>query len=327
MEGYMKLLSGKRLLYCLLIIVAFILPLLVRDKYWMHILILMCIWSIAAISLNLIMGYTGQANLGMGGFFGIGAYATALLMLKMGLGFWPALVLSALLTSVIGFLIGLPLLRSKGSYFAIGTLCFNVILFIAVERWESLTEGTRGLMGIPPPAPIALPLGITINFTSLASMYYLMLFFLLLTLFIVYRIVHSLVGRSLVAVRESEDLTSSIGINPMKTKLLAFVASIFLSSIAGSLYAVYIGFLDPEIASHHVTFDVLLFVVLGGLGTITGPIVGAIVVTLLGEFLHYLAAFRLVAYGLVLVLVIIFMPQGIVGSLQKLRAKLSARNS
>jgi branched-chain amino acid transport system permease protein len=323
----MKLLSGKNLLYLLLLIIAFLLPLLVKDRYWMHILILMCIWSIAGLSLNLIMGYTGQANLAMGGFFGIGAYATALLMLKLGLGFWPALLLSALLISVIGFLIGLPLLRTKGSYFAIGTLCFNVILFIAVERWESLTEGARGLMGIPPPAPIAFPLGLTINFTSLVSMYYLMLVFLLLTLFVVYRIVHSLVGRSLMAVRESEELTSSIGINPMRTKLLAFVTSIFLASIAGSLYAVYIGFLDPEIVSHHVTFEVLLFVVLGGLGTISGPIVGAIVVTLLGEVLHYLAAFRLVVYGLVLVLVIIFMPQGIVGSLQKLRAKLSARNS
>lgn len=323
----MNFFTRERLFYLLIIIAAFLLPVFVKDKYWMHIFILMCIWSIAAISLNLIMGYTGQANLAMGGFFGIGSYTTALLMLKMGMGFWPALVVSALLTSVIGFLIGLPTLRSKGSYFAIGTLCFNVIVFIAVERWESLTEGARGVMGIPPPAPITLPWGITIDFTTLAPMYYLMLFFLLLTIFIVYRIVHSLVGRSMIAVRESEDLTSSIGINPMKTKLLAFVASVFLGSIAGSLYAVYIGFLDPEITSYHVTFEVLLFVVLGGIGTITGPIVGAIVVTLLGEVLHYLDAFRLVAYGLVLVLVIIFMPQGIVGGMQKLMAKLSARNS
>ena len=322
----MNFFTGKRLIYLLLIIAVFLLPVFVKDKYWMHIFILMCIWSIAALSLNLIMGYTGQPNLGMGGFFGIGSYATALLMLKLGFGFWPSLVLSALLSSVIGFLIGLPTLRSKGSYFAIGTLCFNVIVFIAVERWESLTEGTRGLMGIPPPAPITMPWGTTIHFTTLAPIYYLMLVFLLLTLFIIYRIVHSLVGRSLMAVRESEELTSSIGISPMKTKLLAFVASIFLCSIAGSLYAVYIGFLDPEIASYHVTFDVLLFVMLGGIGTITGPIVGAIVVTLLGEFLHYLEGFRLVAYGLVLVLVIIFMPQGIVGGMQKLIAKLSARN-
>jgi branched-chain amino acid transport system permease protein len=323
----MNFFTGKKLIYLLVIIAAILLPVFVKDKYWMHIFILMCIWSIAALSLNLIMGYTGQANLAMGGFFGIGSYATALFMLKLGMGFWPALVLSALLASLIGFLIGLPTLRTKGSYFAIGTLCFNVIIFIAVERWESLTEGTRGLMGIPPPAPISLPWGTTINFTSLAPMYYLMLFFLFFTLFVMYRIVNSLVGRSLMAVRENEDLTSSIGIDPMKTKLLAFVASIFLGSIAGSLYAVYIGFLDPEIASYHVTFEVLLFVMLGGIGTITGPIVGAIVVTILGEVLHYLDAFRLVAYGLVLVLVIIFVPQGIVGGLQKLMAKLSARDS
>ncbi len=322
-----KITFGKGMLLVLIVLGAFALPLFVTDKYWMHILILICIWSIAALSLNLIMGYTGQANLAMGGFFGMGSYATALLMLKLGLGFWPALLLSALLASFIGFLIGIPTLRTKGSYFAIGTLCFNVIVFIAVERWESLTEGTRGIMGIPPPAPIALPFGWTINFTSLMAMFYLTLLFLLATILINYRIVHSLVGRSLVAVRESEDLTSSIGINPMRNKLLAFVVSIFLPSIAGSLYAVYIGFLDPEIASYHVTFEVLLFVVLGGIGTITGPIVGAIVVTLLGEMLHFLDAYRLVAYGLILVLVIIFMPQGIVGGLQNLRAKLSSRNS
>jgi branched-chain amino acid transport system permease protein len=287
----------------------------------------MCIWSIAALSLNLIMGYTGQANLAMGGFFGIGSYTTALLMLKLGVNFWPALLAGALLSSSIGFLIGIPLLRTKGSYFAIGTLCFNVIVFIAVERWESLTEGARGLMGIPLPPTIALPMGITLNFASLPTMYCLMLAFLLFAIFVVYRIVHSLVGRSLMAVRESEDLTSSIGINPTTTKLLSFVASIFLASIAGGLYAVYIGFLDPETASHHLTFEVLLFVVLGGIGTISGPIVGAILVTLLGEALHYLDAFRLVAYGLVLVLVIIFMPQGIVGGLQNLKAKWSIKKS
>jgi branched-chain amino acid transport system permease protein len=327
MKGTMKFLSNKGLLNLLLIMIAFVLPLVVKDKYWMHIFILMCIWSISALSLNLIMGYTGQANLAMGGFFGIGSYTTALLMLKMGVNFWPALLAGALLASIIGFLIGIPLLRTKGSYFAIGTLCFNVIILITVERWESLTEGARGVMGIPPPPSIVLPFGLTINFSSLAAMYYLMLVFLLLTIFIFYRVVHSLVGRGFMAVRESEDLTNSIGINPATTKLLAFVASIFLSGIAGGLYAVYIGFLDPEIAGYHLTFEVLLFVMIGGIGTISGPIVGAIVVTLLGEALHFLDAFRLIAYGLVLVLVIIFMPQGMVGGIQSLRAKLLMKKS
>ncbi len=325
MDNIRSILFGKGMVLFLVIVAAVLLP-LIANKYWMHILILMCIWSISALSLNLIMGYTGQANLALGGFFGIGSYSTALLMLKLGMGFWPALILSALLTSLIGFLIGLPTLRTKGSYFAIGTLCFNVIVFIAVERWESVTEGTRGLMGIPAPEPISM-FGLNINFANLAFMFYLALALLLVTIFIKYRIVHSLVGRSLVAVRESEELTSSIGINPMRIKLISFVTSVFLASIAGSLYAVYIGFLDPEIASYHVTFEVLLFVVMGGIGTITGPIVGAIIVTLLGEMLHFLDAYRLVAYGLILVLVIIFMPQGIVGGLLNLKAKLSSRNS
>ncbi len=317
--------SIKWWLYVLLLAASLALPLVVKDRYILHIVILICIWGISAQSMNLIMGYTGQANLALGGFFGIGAYATALLMLKVGINFWPALLLGALLTALIGFLIGLPTLRTKGSYFAIGTLCFNVIVFIAVERWESLTEGARGVMGIPGPSPIPLPFGFSLSFESLPAMYFLVLAFLLLTILVIYRVVRSLVGRSLMAVRENEDLSNSIGINTMKAKLLAFVLSTFLVGIAGGLYAVYIGFLDPEITSHHVTFEVLLFVVLGGIGTIWGPLVGAIVITILGELLHYLDAYRLVVYGLMLVLFIIFLPEGIVGGLRNLWAKATQK--
>ncbi|MCX7981983.1 MAG: branched-chain amino acid ABC transporter permease [Syntrophales bacterium] len=326
MNTLLKLLSNRWTLGLIVIALVCLVPIVITSKYWMHVFILILIWSIAALSLNLIMGYTGQANLAHGGFFGIGAYATALLMLKLNLGFWPALLLAALITSVVGFLIGLPTLRTKGSYFAIGTLCFNVIVFIAAERWESLTGGARGVIGIPPPSPISLPFGIVVKFSTLSGMFYLSFFLLLVTLFIKYRIVHSLVGRSFMAVRESEDLTSSIGIDTMKTKIISFVTSVFIVSLSGSLYAVYIGFLDPEIASHHVTFEVLLFVVLGGIGTIAGPIIGTIIVTLLGEMLHFLEAFRLVAYGLVLVLVIIFMPQGLMGGIRSLQQKIAARD-
>ncbi|HOJ51484.1 MAG TPA: branched-chain amino acid ABC transporter permease [Syntrophales bacterium] len=326
MKAIKSIITNKYFLGLVLILLICLVPVFITSKYLMHIFILMLIWSIAALALNLIMGYTGQANLAHGGFFGIGAYATALLMLKLGFGFWPALIIAAIITSIIGFLIGLPTLRTKGSYFAIGTLCFNVIVFIAAERWESLTGGARGVIGIPQPAPISF-LGVTFTFSSLAGMFYLCFFLFLITLIIKYRIVHSLVGRSLIAVRENEDLTSSIGLDTMRTKIISFVTSVFLASLAGSLYAVYIGFLDPEIASHHVTFEVLLFVVLGGIGTISGPIVGTIIVTLLGEILHFLDAYRLVAYGLVLVLVIIFMPQGIVGGIRALRQRMGERNS
>lgn len=327
MDTLKNFISNRWMVGIVAIALVCLVPVLVTSKYWMHIFILMLIWSIAALSLNLIMGYAGQANLAHGGFFGIGAYATALLMLKLNAGFWPALLGAALITSLVGFLIGLPTLRTKGSYFAIGTLCFNVIVFIAAERWESLTGGARGVIGIPHPAPISLPLGIVVKFSSLAGMFYLCFFIFLIVLFIKYRIVHSLVGRSFMAVRESEDLTSSIGLDPMKTKIIAFVTSVFIVSLSGSLYAVYIGFLDPEMASHHVTFEVLLFVVLGGIGTIAGPVLGTVIVTLLGEMLHFLDAFRLVAYGLVLVLVIIFMPQGIMGGIRALAHKITARDA
>jgi branched-chain amino acid transport system permease protein len=172
--------------------VALIVPQVVTNKYYMNILIMSGIWSIVALSLNLILGYTGQVNLAHGAFFGIGAYASALLMLKLNLNFWLALPLASVVAGVLGFIIGLPALRTRGSYFAIGTMCFNIIVTLIVDRWEGLTEGARGLMGIPSPAPIPLPGGYEIAFKTMAGQYYLVLAFLLLTILIIRQIMRSL---------------------------------------------------------------------------------------------------------------------------------------
>ena len=166
-----------------IVVIAIIVPQMVTNKYYMNILIMSGIWSIVALSLNLILGYTGQVNLAHGAFFGIGAYASALMMLRLNMNFWLALPLAAAVAGVFGFLIGLPALRTRGSYFAIGTLCFNIIVTLIVDRWEGLTDGARGLMGIPGAAPIPLPWGGEIAFKTMASQYYLVLFFLVLTIF------------------------------------------------------------------------------------------------------------------------------------------------
>ena len=140
-----------------IVIIAIIIPQVVTNKYYMNILIMSGIWSIVALSLNLILGYTGQVNLAHGAFFGIGAYASALMMLKLKMGFWLSMPVASAIAGFFGFLIGLPALRTRGSYFAIGTLCFNIIVTLIVDRWEGLTDGARGLMGIPGAAPIPLP--------------------------------------------------------------------------------------------------------------------------------------------------------------------------
>ena len=318
METAAKLLSTRNLIVLLLIIFALTIPLYVTSRFILHILIMCCIWAMAATSMNLIMGYTGQVNLAHGAFFGIGAYSAGLLILKLGINFWPALILACAITVFLGFLIGLPALRTKGSYFAIGTMCFNVIVTVIIDSWEGLTEGARGLLGIPRPAPIPLPFGKEITFTSIAANYYLILVSLLLTMLVIYRIVHSMLGRSFIAVRGHEELAESLGMSAMRAKLLSFLISTFFAAWAGVLYAAYIGFLSPEISDYHVTFELLTFCMIGGLGTMAGPLIGAFILTITSELLHGIAVPRMVAYGFVLIIIIIFLRGGIMGGARML---------
>jgi branched-chain amino acid transport system permease protein len=320
-----KLFSTRNLIVLLLIIFAFTIPFYVTSRFILHILIMCCIWAMAATSMNLIMGYTGQVNLAHGAFFGIGAYSAGLLILKLGINFWPALILACAITVFLGFLIGLPALRTKGSYFAIGTMCFNVIVTVIIDSWEGLTEGARGLLGIPRPAPIPLPFGKEITFTSIAANYYLILVSLLLTILVIYRIVHSMLGRSFIAVRGNEELAESLGMSAMRAKLLSFLISTFFAGWAGVLYAAYIGFLSPEISDYHVTFELLTFCMIGGLGTLAGPLIGAFILTIISELLHGVAVPRLVAYGFLLVIIMIFHRGGIMGGARLLWLRFGGR--
>ena len=303
------------------ILLALALPQVVTNRYYLNILIMSGIWSIVACSLNLVLGYTGQVNLAHGAFFGIGAYASALMMLKLQMNFWLALPLAAALAGFFGFLIGLPALRTKGSYFAIGTLCFNIIVTLIIDRWEGLTEGARGLMGVPSPTPIPLPWVGPITFQTQVSQYYLVLAFLLLTLLAMKRILNSLVGRTFRAIRGNEELDEAVGIHAMRVKILSFTTSCFFAGIGGVLYASYIGFLSPELTDYHVSFDSLVYIMIGGVGTMAGPIVGTLLFVTIPETLHVAAEYRLLVYGLILILMIIYLPRGIVGGIGSLGRK------
>jgi branched-chain amino acid transport system permease protein len=306
----------KKWVFLAVIVVALIIPQWVTNKYYMNILIMSGIWSIVALALNLILGYTGQAQLAHGAFFGIGAYAAALLMLKWNLNFWLALPLGAAIAGFFGLIIGLPALRTKGSYFAIGTMCFNIIVTLIIDRWEGLTNGARGLMGIPGPAPIPLPWVGEITFKTQASQYYLVLFFLLLTLFILRQTVQSLVGRSFRAVRGNEELAEALGIPSTKTKLLSMIISCVLAGMGGVLYASYIGFLSPDQTDFHLGFNFLIYILIGGIGTMIGPIIGTLLIVTIPEALQVAAEYRMFFYGIILVFMIIYMPRGIMGAVQ-----------
>jgi branched-chain amino acid transport system permease protein len=307
---------GKRIF--LILVTAFVLvaPLIITGKYHQHIMVMCCIWVIASLALNLIMGYTGQLNLAHGTFFGIGAYATALLVQNLGFSFWVALPLGCAITAVFGYLTGLPTLRTKGHYFPIATMCLGIAIYYVIARWDDLTGGARGLFGLPRPDPLFLPFDITITFKSTIACYYLVLFFVFVTIILISRLVKSLAGKRLIAVRGNEDLAQSLGINTMQVKVISFTISTLFAGLAGGLFAAYMGTLMAEQAHYLLSFEMLINVVIGGIGTMAGPILGGILLPILGEILQPLAGFRLILYGLLLVLCIHFLPMGIVGGLR-----------
>jgi len=303
----------KKWAIVILLVLAIVLPIFVQAKYPLHLLIMVGVWSIAASSLNLILGYTGQASLGHAAFFGIGAYSAAILMIKMGLSFWVALPLASLIAAFFGFLIGLPALRTRGSYFAIATLGFNLIVTIIIEHWDGLTQGGAGISGIPKPTPIPLPFLGKLAFTGMAAQYYLVLFFLILTLFLIHRIVRSPAGKTYMAIRGGEPLAESLGINTMWNKLVSFTTSSFFAGLAGALYASYHGFISPDTSNFHIGFDLLIYLLVGGVATMSGPIIGAVIMTIIPETLQFLLEYRIIFYGAFLIMIVIFLPRGLVG--------------
>lgn len=308
--------SKKRLIYGFLILTAISAPLFITGDYSRHIMVMCGIWVISSMGLNLILGYVGQLNLAHGTFFGIGAYATALLIQGLGFSFWLALPVGCLITAILGFLTGLPTLRTKGHYFPIATMCLGISIYYVIARWDALTGGASGLFGLPRPNPIPLPFGREVTFDSTVSCYYLVLFFALLTLLVISRFTRSLVGKRLAAIRGNENLAQSVGINTMRDKVIFLSISTLIAGLAGGLYAAYMGSLMAEQAHFLGSFEMLLNVMIGGVGTLAGPIIGGILLPILTETLHFLGGLRLVVYGILLILIMGFLPQGIAGGLR-----------
>ncbi|WP_200416072.1 branched-chain amino acid ABC transporter permease [Virgibacillus salexigens] len=311
----MAVVNKKGLLF-VLILLAIIFPLIVPNQYYIHILTLAFIWTIAVYGLNLLSGYTGYLSLAHAGFFAIGAYSLGLLTVKVELNYWLAFMLSPIITCIIGVMIGLIALRTKEHFFAIYTLCVGYIIYLIIDKWDSLTGGVRGLIGIPAPADIGF-----ISLSTPLSQYYFVFTILLLVIFTVYRIVHSLTGRSFIAIRNSEPLAQSLGISPMRNKLTSFVLSTFYAGLAGALYASFIRFIGPEIAYTTITFDLLTYMIVGGIGTLSGPLIGTLLIVWLSQNLQFLQDYRMLIFGPLLTLIIIFAPGGISGTFLQWRAR------
>jgi len=302
-----------------LLVLALAFPYLSGNDYHLTVMSTAYIYAIATVGLNLITGYTGQFNLAHSGFMAVGAYTVGILTVDHGVPFWVAFALSGVVAAVIGLFVGLVSLRLKSHFFSIFTLCVGYIMFLLIEKWESLTHGTVGIVGIPAPTAVG-----PIDFTEARPQYYLVLFFLVASLWIMHRIVHSLLGRTFVAIRNGDHLAQALGINLMRNKLLAFMLSVFFAGLAGGLYAGYVRFLGPGIASVEHTFDMTMYMLVGGIGTLLGPLLGAIAVPWLTQYLQVLQDYRFVVFGPLLVILVIFVPHGVVGSWLRWRRRKAA---
>ncbi len=281
----------------------------VANSYVLHVMIMIFLFIGLASGLNLVVGYCGQLSFAQGAFASIGAYTCAISMRLFGLSFWIAIVASALVSGLFGLLLGLPTLRLRGDYLGIVTLGFGEIVRLVFLNWTSVTRGPLGLSGIPAPTMFGITLA------GRQPFYYLCLVFTLLTVFFfIRRLISSGVGLSMQAVHSDETAAEAIGINPFKFKLIAFVLSSAFAGIVGCIYASYIGFVNPDTFAYNDSLTALAMVTLGGSGSIIGPIVGAILLTSIPEIFRSIVKYRMVIYGLAMVLMMIFRPGGIWGA-------------
>ncbi|WP_176081699.1 branched-chain amino acid ABC transporter permease [Paraburkholderia tropica] len=304
-----------------LFVIGLALPFLVRSDYSLTVMSTAFIFALATIGLNLLTGYTGQFNLAHGGFMAVGAYTVGILTVDYQVPFWIAFALAGVVSVVLGFFVGLVSLRLKGNYFAIFTLCVGYIIFLAIEKWDSLTHGVVGIIGIAAPPSIG-----SISFENPRALYYLTFAFLAAGMWIMHRIVNSLVGHTFVAIRNSEHLAQALGIDLMRNKMLAFLISTFYAGIAGGLYAGFVRFLGPDLANIGHTFDMTMYVVVGGIGTLAGPLLGAIALPWLTQSLQFMQDYRFLVFGPLLIVLLIFLPRGLVGLYQSVRSRLATRD-
>ncbi|MCD6232487.1 branched-chain amino acid ABC transporter permease [Candidatus Aerophobetes bacterium] len=298
---------GKKNLFSLLVlgIMVMILPLVISNPYYLSILIFVGIYSLITIGLSLLMGYAGQISLGQAAFFGIGAYTSGILSTKFSLSPWLALIIAIFVTGGIAFLIGTPALRLKGHYLAMATLAFGQIIFIILNEEIAYTGGPSGFGQIP-----YFKLG-NFVFNSDFRYYYFVWSIVLVVLIFSLNLIHSRVGRALRSIHGSEIAANVLGVNTAKYKIQVFVLSAIYASIAGTLYAHFVTFLSPGTFSFSFSIALLTMVVIGGMDSIWGAIMGTALLTILLEFLRIFHDYDILIYGGVLLLIMIFLPEGV----------------
>ncbi len=304
----------------------FSIPVWMTDQYLLHILISAGIFIIAAMSLNILLGYTGQLSLGHVAFFGIGAYTSALISLGFDLELtesttfvfaprpvWVGFLAGILVAGFFGWLIGKISFKIRGAYFVIVTISFAEVVRLVALNWIDLTEGPMALNNIPP-FTLGIPGLWELTFWSKVPNYYLVLVICILSYMVIARLVRSRLGRAMIALRENEPLAASVGVDVTRSLVLAAVVSAAVAGAAGGLYTHYIRIVDPDVFLFIYTVTMVIMVVTGGKGTLAGPVVGGLIFGFLPEVLREFASPELqwVIYGVFMIVIVFFLPDGIV---------------
>ncbi len=286
----------------------------VSSMYQSNIMISAMLYVILALGLNIVVGIAGQLVLGYVAFYAVGAYTYALLNQFFGMGFWVCLPLGGLVAVIFGLMLGFPVLRLRGDYLAIVTLGFGEIVRIFLQNWSDITGGPRGISNIPPPDFFGMKMDLSMTTTYI---YYLVLVAVLITILIISRIKNSRVGLALQALREDEIAAQAMGIDITRVKLSAFALGSCWAGFAGVIFAAKTSFINPASFTFMESAMILSMVVLGGMGSISGVIIAAFILILAPEYLRAFSEYRLLIFGAVMVLMMIFRPQGLVTSEQR----------
>jgi branched-chain amino acid transport system permease protein len=286
------------------------------NTFYMRLFIMMGIFTMLALGLNLLTGYTGLVSLGHAGFFAVGAYTSALLVIHTELPFLVTLVAAACTSAVAGFLLGLPTLRLSGNYLTIVTLGFGEIIRMIIMNWRSVTNG---VLGIRSPRPVMF--GMEFTFAN-HGFYYMMLFLLLLTSLACAAVIRSRTGRAFLAIKEDEIAATMMGVRTTRFKILAFTLSAIITGVAGGFYASLMPHIDHDVFTFDVSVLIVTIVIVGGMGTMRGMYLGAILLIWFPEASRFLMEYRFVVYGILLILMMRFRPQGLLGWKSRMPYKL-----
>ena len=300
------------IIFLIFTLAVLITPFFLQGSYFLNVLVFIGINTMLAVALNLLLGYAGQISLGHAAFFGSGAYISGILTARFGLDPWLAMGIAAAANGVLAFVIGFPILKLKGHYLAMATLGFGIIMFIIFNETVSVTGGPSGFSGIP-----------NIKISSLVfdndwNNYYLIWIITLLVMLLSINLSQSRIGRALRAIADSEVAARVMGVNARRLKVQIFTVSAVISAIAGSLYAYTMTFISPTSFGFNFSIELLTMVIIGGLGSIYGSFLGAAILTILPEFLRVLHDFDIIVYGLMLIIMTMYMPGGLISGLQQI---------